>query len=209
MRASSSSSSCSPPRSNSNSNSALSYALRPCCYPRRIAPARLLGSAKLNAKQGSLRFHDGLSMMISAASPAKRFFYFNSLFFFFVITPDEARREQPIGGLCLRVHARVRSVWRSKVLGISKSAIFVMFAFFTAALSEPTPTPATPSERRTASEPSCRSSAADPVVRAPIIPPTHARAVSCAPPCAEWHHRASCSLAGFGGISTNTPMQLR
>ena len=51
------------------------------------------------------------------------------------------------------------------------------------ALSEPTP--ATPSERRAASESSCRPSAADLVVRAPIVPSTHARAVSCAPPCVE------------------------
>ena len=57
------------------------------------------------------------------------------------------------------------------------------------ALSEPAP--ATPSERRAASEPSCRPSAADLVVRAPIAPSTHARAVSCAP-CVECHHRASC-----------------
>ena len=51
------------------------------------------------------------------------------------------------------------------------------------ALSEPTP--ATPSERRAASESSCRPSAADLVVRAPIVPSTHARAVSCAPSCLE------------------------
>ena len=51
------------------------------------------------------------------------------------------------------------------------------------ALSEPTP--ATPSERRAASESSCRPSAADLVVRAPIAPSTHARAVPCAPPCVE------------------------
>jgi hypothetical protein len=52
------------------------------------------------------------------------------------------------------------------------------------ALSEPTP--ATPSERRAASESSCRPSAHDPVVRAPIAPSTraHAPAVSCAP-CVE------------------------
>ena len=46
------------------------------------------------------------------------------------------------------------------------------------ALSEPTP--ATPSERRAASESSCRPSAADLVVRAPIVPSTHARAAVCA-----------------------------
>ena len=46
------------------------------------------------------------------------------------------------------------------------------------------PMPATPSERRAASEPSCRPSAAGLVVRAPIVPSTHARAVSCAP-CVE------------------------
>ena len=51
------------------------------------------------------------------------------------------------------------------------------------ALSEPTP--ATPSERRAASESSCRPSAADLVVRTPIVPSTHARAVSCAPSCVE------------------------
>ena len=45
--------------------------------------------------------------------------------------------------------------------------------------------PATPSERRAASESSCRPSATDFVVRAPIVPSTHARAVSCAPSCLE------------------------
>ena len=43
------------------------------------------------------------------------------------------------------------------------------------ALSEPTP--ATPSEHQAASEPSCRPSTAGFVVRAPIVPSTHARAV--------------------------------
>ena len=32
----------------------------------------------------------------------------------------------------MRVRARVRSVWRVKVLGILKSAIFTVLAFFTA-----------------------------------------------------------------------------
>ena len=45
--------------------------------------------------------------------------------------------------------------------------------------------PATPSERRAASESPCRPSAADLVVRAPVVPSTHARAVSCAPPWVE------------------------
>ena len=49
------------------------------------------------------------------------------------------------------------------------------------ALLEPT----TPSERRAASGSSCRPSAADLGVRATVVPPTHARAVSCAPPCVE------------------------
>ena len=70
--------------------------------------------------------------MIPAASPAKRFLISTHWGGFFV-TPDEARREQPIGGLCLRVRARVRSVWRFKVFGnLKKSAIFEMIAFFTA-----------------------------------------------------------------------------
>ena len=41
------------------------------------------------------------------------------------------------------------------------------------------------SERRAASESQCRPSAADLVVRTPIVPSTHARAVSCAPSCVE------------------------
>ena len=44
------------------------------------------------------------------------------------------------------------------------------------ALLEPT----TPSERRAASGSSCRPSAADVVVRAPVVPSTHVRAVVCA-----------------------------
>ena len=51
------------------------------------------------------------------------------------------------------------------------------------ALTEPTP--ATPSERRAASESSYRPSAAGHVVRVPVVLSTHARAVSCAPPCVE------------------------
>ena len=76
--------------------------------------------------------------MVPAASPAKRFFKISTQWGVFFVTPDEARREQPIGGLCLRVRARVRSVWRVKVLGIIKSAIFTMLAFFTVLLVDKT-----------------------------------------------------------------------
>ena len=76
--------------------------------------------------------------MIPAASPAKRFF--NSTYWgIFFVTPDEARRETRAAdwrslldllGLCVR--ARVRLVWRVKViLGILKKCNFTMLAFLT------------------------------------------------------------------------------
>ena len=57
------------------------------------------------------------------------------------------------------------------------------------------PAPATPSEARAASELSCRPSAADFVVLAPIVPPTHARAVVCAVVCRLTSPRLLLSLS--------------